>query len=147
MQKFIIKLILDNSSRILSSVSKAYKDIIAQSGQKAANANRNSNTSSKKDPFSNFNFSDIAGTNTMTKFEALKILNFAEKEKLNARQIIDRYEKYFENNDPKKGGSFYLQNKFYYAKEILIKDFPNEDTKSKYDYKTTDDYNKDDHKI
>jgi hypothetical protein len=147
MQRFLIKLILDNSSRIISSVSKAYKDIIAQSGQKTANTNRGSNTSSKKDPFSNINFSDISGTNTMTKSEALKILNFSEKEKLNARQIIQRYEKYFENNDPNKGGSFYLQNKFYYAKEILIKDFPNEDTKSKFDYKTTDDYNRDDQKI
>ena len=145
MQRFIIKLILDNSSRIISSVSKAYKDINAQNGNKSANSNRSSNA--KSDPFANFNFSDISGINSMSKSEALKILNFSEKEKLNARMIIERYEKYFENNDPKKGGSFYLQNKFYNAKEILIKDFPKEDTKSKFDYKTTDDYDKSDEKI
>lgn len=145
MQRFIIKLLMDNSSRIFSSISKAYKDIIAQSGHKAANAN--GNTNAKNDPFGNWNFSDISGTNSMTKSEAFKILNFSEKENLNARKIIERYEKYFENNDPKKGGSFFLQNKFYYAKEVLIKDFPNEDKSSKYDYKTTDDYNKNDEKI
>lgn len=131
---------MDNSARIFASFSKAYKDIIAQSAGKAANANKTTNN--KNDPFSNLNFSDLSGSNTMTKSEALKILNFSEKETLTGQKIIERFEKYFENNDPNNGGSFYLQNKFFYAKEILIKDFPEEDTKSKYNYRASNDYNK-----
>jgi len=35
-------------------------------------------------------------------------------------------------NDPEKGGSFYIQNKVYYAKEFLMDDFPKEQNESKY---------------
>ena len=33
--------------------------------------------------------------------------------------FVQQYEKYFGSNDPKKGGSFYLQSKIYRAKESL----------------------------
>ena len=37
-----------------------------------------------------------------------------------------------EINEPMKGGSFYIQNKVYYAKEFLMQDFPNEENVSKH---------------
>jgi hypothetical protein len=37
-----------------------------------------------------------------------------------------------ESNDPNKGGSFYIQNKVYYAKEFLMQDFPQEENVSIY---------------
>eukprot|EP01035_Chromulina_nebulosa_P020940 gene20940-27141_t len=46
--------------------------------------------------------------------EAMKILNI---EKLNKDILEQQYKKFFESNDPKKGGSFYLQSKIYRAKE------------------------------
>ncbi len=139
MQRFIIKLLIDNSAKIFKSVANAYQDIVRNSGGKAA-ASSSGNAGKKPDPFANWSFSDIIGTNQMSKSEALKILSFSENEKLNSRKIIERFEKYFEMNDPKNGGSFYLQNKFFYAKEVLIKDFLNEDTTSKFDYLTSEDY-------
>ena len=143
MQRFIIKLLIENSTRILKSISNAYKEIIKTSAPKSANAYNKS----KPDVFSNWSFTDMASHNQMSKSEALKILNFSENEKLTGKKIIERFEKYFELNDPLKGGSFYLQNKFFYAKEILIKDFPKEETISKFDNLTNDEYKKSSNKI
>lgn len=139
MQKFLIRLLIDNSSRIFKSISTAYREVI-RNNPSSGSANYNKNSSNQRaDPFANFSFFDSTSTQ-MTKSEALKILNFSENEKLNARKIIERFEKYFELNNPQKGGSFYLQNKFFYAKELLIKDFSNEDTSSKFDNLTNEDY-------
>ena len=33
--------------------------------------------------------------------------------------FLQRYQSYFNLNDPSKGGSFYLQSKIYRAKEVL----------------------------
>ena len=139
MKRFIIKLLIDNSAKIFKSIGNAYRDIVRNSGGKAAGFN-SGNAGKQPDPFANWSFSEMVGTNQMSKSEALKILGFSENEKLNPKIIIERFEKYFEMNDPKNGGSFYLQNKFFYAKEVLIKDFPKEDTTSKYDNLTSEDY-------
>jgi import inner membrane translocase subunit TIM16 len=36
--------------------------------------------------------------------------------------ILQAYEKFFKANDPKDGGSFYLQSKIFRAKEAILKD-------------------------
>jgi len=84
----------------------------------------------KKDSFGYFNLSK--GT-PMIKEDAYKIMNFTENDELTSELIMERYEKYFIINDPSKGGSYYLQNKIFYAKEFLMKDFPKSENKSKYD--------------
>lgn len=53
--------------------------------------------------------------------EAQDILNFPNKPK-NLQELNERYDRFFSVNDPKKGGSFYLQSKIYRAKEALEKD-------------------------
>lgn len=59
-------------------------------------------------------------TKTITKQEALLILNLTEKE-MSLETIQKQYEKYMAANDISKGGSFYLQSKVYRAKEMLDK--------------------------
>jgi import inner membrane translocase subunit TIM16 len=53
--------------------------------------------------------------------EALKVLNLEELPRTSA-ELTERYLKYFNANDPKKGGSFYLQSKFFRAKEAVEKE-------------------------
>ena len=50
--------------------------------------------------------------------EAMKILNI-EQEKLTIENVKELFDKYYNANDPKNGGSFYLQSKIYRAKERL----------------------------
>ncbi len=52
--------------------------------------------------------------------EALKILNFNNKDNLTVEKVIERANKYIENNNPYRGGSFYIQNKIYYSKLRLL---------------------------
>ena len=56
----------------------------------------------------------------MSKDEAMRILNIKNDSELKLQKIIEQTEKYIKINDPKKGGSFYIQNKVYYAKLALI---------------------------
>ena len=53
--------------------------------------------------------------------EALKILNI-ESENLSHDVVTTNFKKYYDLNDPSKGGSFYLQSKIYRAKEALEND-------------------------
>lgn len=64
--------------------------------------------------------------NAMSKDEALKVLNF-EKQPLTMEELGSRYTRFFNANDPQKGGSFYLQSKFHRAKEALEADMPKEE--------------------
>ncbi|KEZ42196.1 hypothetical protein SAPIO_CDS6269 [Scedosporium apiospermum] len=60
----------------------------------------------------------------MTLEEACKILNVKPPRsgEANVQEIADRYKRLFDANDPKKGGSFYLQSKIVRAKERLDRD-------------------------
>ena len=50
--------------------------------------------------------------------EALKILHI-DKNEMNRLKIEAQYTRYFGQNDPEKGGSFYIQSKVHRAKEAL----------------------------
>jgi len=50
--------------------------------------------------------------------EALKVLNLETMPK-ESELVAERFKRYFDANDPKNGGSFYLQSKFYRAKEVV----------------------------
>lgn len=104
-----------------------------QEENKKNNKNNNENKDKNKNKKeSMFSFLKISQGLPMIKEDALKILNFTDKDQLTSQAIIERYEKYFLVNDPDKGGSYYLQNKIYNAKEFLMKDFPKEENNSKY---------------
>lgn len=123
-KKFIIRFLIQNGSKIFRSVLNAYKDVTKQAPKDTGNTNKDSNMSDK------FGFKNFLVT-PMTKEEAMKILNVKEGD-MTPELVMEMFEKYFESNDPEKGGSFYLQNKIYYAKEFLMQDFPAELNKSKY---------------
>ena len=55
--------------------------------------------------------------------EAHKILGFKEADKPTAEQIMERFDKYYESNKTKHGGSIYLQCKLYHAKETLMRKY------------------------
>ena len=44
---------------------------------------------------------------------------------------LQQYDKYFNQNDPAKGGSFYLQSKIYRARECLEKEIELEKAQKK----------------
>jgi import inner membrane translocase subunit TIM16 len=50
--------------------------------------------------------------------EAYKILDI-NKTNITRKVLKERYDKFYELNDPDKGGSFYLRSKVYRAKEAL----------------------------
>jgi mitochondrial import inner membrane translocase subunit TIM16 len=57
----------------------------------------------------------------MTLDEACKILNVKppQKGQANAEEVMERFKRLFDANDPKKGGSFYLQSKVLRARERI----------------------------
>lgn len=62
--------------------------------------------------------------------EALKVLNLQRTDLKNATRIAEQYDKYFAQNEPAKGGSFYLQSKIYRAKECLEREIAAERKKA-----------------
>lgn len=61
--------------------------------------------------------SNIVSRGGITLDEAYKVLNV--KPNAEWESVADRYKKLFETNDPKKGGSFYLQSKIHRARERI----------------------------
>ena len=57
----------------------------------------------------------------LTLDEACKILNVKPPQggKANMEDVMERFKKLFDVNDPKKGGSFYLQSKILRARERI----------------------------
>lgn len=61
----------------------------------------------------------VTRKNGMPKSQALEVLNLAPNSTPSAEEIQKQFTRYFEANDPAKGGSFYLQSKIFRAKEAL----------------------------
>eukprot|EP00611_Tribonema_gayanum_P021500 TRINITY_DN4152_c0_g1_i2.p1 TRINITY_DN4152_c0_g1~~TRINITY_DN4152_c0_g1_i2.p1 ORF type:complete len:116 (-),score=27.15 TRINITY_DN4152_c0_g1_i2:262-609(-) len=57
-------------------------------------------------------------TSKMSTAEALQVLNLSKAE-MDPTRISQQFARYFESNDPNKGGSFYLQSKVFRARESL----------------------------
>ena len=126
---FIAQFLKNYGLKALSSVFRAHKEV---------NANRPAGEQQEKpkeEAKTGFKFQNLIIT-PMTRTEALQILNLHEAEKIEAAQIISQFEKFVEANEPSKGGSFYIQNKVYYAKEFLIKDFPPSENVSRFNPKS-----------
>lgn len=102
-----------------SVVSRAFVQAYMQASQQARHTAKQTATKGQQAGKSNISLRKQIG-----EVEALKILNFSEaKRPKSVQEVIDRYEVYFNANNPKQGGSFYLQSKIYRAKERLEQDF------------------------
>jgi len=130
-QRGLVKFFFRRNKKNNENKDNAEDDDEYEEKKKEQNNDKNKNKNKdKKEGF--FSFLKISQGQPMTKEEALRILNFTEKDELTSQVINERYEKYFLINNPGKGGSFYLQNKIFYAKEYLMQNFPKEENNSKY---------------
>ncbi|KAG7399366.1 mitochondrial import inner membrane translocase subunit TIM16 [Phytophthora boehmeriae] len=69
----------------------------------------------------------VVRKNKMSKQQALEVLNFPTSGPApSSEEIQKQFTRYFEANDPAKGGSFYLQSKIFRAKEALETKDPEE---------------------
>lgn len=128
--RFLLNMLIQHGGKIAKSVFKAYKETVKDIPKGNTNSNNNDNNTNQS--FADkLNFNNFM-TTPMTKEEAIKILNIKSTDEISSKLIMDQFEKYMESNNPEKGGSFYLQNKVYYAKEFLMLDFQPEENTSKY---------------
>ena len=105
--KVIAQLIIQFSSIFTRAAAQAYGQALqnAKRGGGAAAAGMGKNASK-------------ARLFKMQPQEALDILNI-QKSDLTQKAVNEAFENFYKLNDPAKGGSFYLQSKFYRAKEAL----------------------------
>ena len=129
-KRLLIRLVYEYGSKALNSVFKAYKDTVKTAPKAGGEKKQQEKQDEQKSAFGKFNFNNLISS-PMTKEEALKIINLKENE-VTPENIMEKFEKYFEANDPMKGGSFYIQNKVYYAKEFLMEKYPKELNKSRF---------------
>ncbi len=128
-KKFIFQLIMQNRELIFNKAKDLYKTFSKTSSAAKSNENtqnEENNKNEQKGFGSKFNMQNLIST-PMTKSEALKILDLTNTKELTSVDIINKYDKLIELNKPEKGGSFYIQNKIYYAKEFLIQELPKDD--------------------
>ncbi|TVY80758.1 Mitochondrial import inner membrane translocase subunit tim16 [Lachnellula suecica] len=69
----------------------------------------------------NGNTANAFASNGLTLEEACKILNVKPPQggQTNMEEVMERFKKLFDVNEPKKGGSFYLQSKILRARERI----------------------------
>ena len=112
--RVIINAVLIGGRILGRSFAAAYKQAQAASNYQRAQAKLNPNGTAT-------GRSNIASG--MTLDEAYKILNVKPPQGAgsvaNAEEVMDRFKRLFDANDPKKGGSFYLQSKVLRARERL----------------------------
>jgi import inner membrane translocase subunit TIM16 len=105
----IITQVVFTGARVFGrAFAEAYKQ--ASASQKFAAANQANGTGS----------ASLSGSG-LTLDEACKILNVSPPKagEANLAQVHERFKRLFDMNDPKKGGSFYLQSKVLRARERI----------------------------
>ncbi|KAI9746711.1 MAG: mitochondrial import inner membrane translocase subunit TIM16 [Claussenomyces sp. TS43310] len=105
----IITQVVITGSRVLGrAFAEAYKQASASSAYAKSHGGRSSNLAS-------------AAHKGLTLDEACKILNVKppQKGQANMEDVMERFKKLFDVNDPSKGGSFYLQSKVLRARERI----------------------------
>ncbi|KAL2313377.1 Mitochondrial import inner membrane translocase subunit tim16 [Schizosaccharomyces pombe] len=100
------RFIIVGSQVMSKAFVQAYKQMIANAAQQSTGQAAASKSST------------AVRRGEMTIQEAGSILNI-KPESLEAGELEKRFQKMFEINDPKKGGSFYLQSKVFRAHEKL----------------------------
>ncbi|KAM7191257.1 mitochondrial import inner membrane translocase [Rhypophila sp. PSN 637] len=109
----LITQVVVTGSRVLGrAFAEAYKQAAASSQYQRAQAKNGGNGTNSK----------ISLGSGMTLDEACKILNVkqpAKGEPANMEEVMDRFKRLFDANNPEKGGSFYLQSKILRARERI----------------------------
>ena len=106
-QKIVAQVVITGSQIIGKAFLTAYRQAAANAGKDAVKA-----------------AGGVVRRGQMTESEALEILNVKKLPDgdLPPREELEAYYvKYFEANDPKNGGSYYLQSKFFRPDELAAK--------------------------
>ncbi|KAK4238344.1 Pam16-domain-containing protein [Achaetomium macrosporum] len=109
--RYITQVVLVGTRVLGRAFAEAYKQASASSQYARAQAKAG-----------NGSVSGRTSINTgMTLDEACKILNVKPPQngQANMEEVMERFKRLFDNNDPKKGGSFYLQSKILRARERI----------------------------
>lgn len=104
MQRIVAQIVLTATNIISKAFLQAYQQAKAGGGGAAARAGQAATTTARVD----------LG-------QARSILNI-ESRTPGKDEILRQFKKYYEANDPEKGGSFYVQSKVWNAKEALMTD-------------------------
>ncbi|KAI5918733.1 protein transporter [Camillea tinctor] len=109
--RIITQIVLTGSRVLGRAFTEAYKQAQASSNYARAQAKINPNGVSARASLSS----------GMTLDEACKILNVKPPQgaQTNMEEVMSRFKKLFDTNDPQKGGSFYLQSKILRARERI----------------------------
>ena len=101
----------------MKSVFRAYKETTGGSGK--------SDDSIFNKYFSKVMTQSNLGAPALSESTALQILNIEmDIEEVEPKIILERYYILFKKNDPKNGGTTYLQSKVFAAKDCLMARFP-----------------------
>ena len=108
--RFLAQALLIGGGVIIKAFAEAYQRVAAnpEAARAAAEAAKKQGAKS----------GGVLLRKQMAEREALMVLNF-EKRPQSREELRERYRKYFEANDPKRGGSLYLQSKVYRANEAI----------------------------
>ncbi|ORY61456.1 Pam16-domain-containing protein [Pseudomassariella vexata] len=109
--RLITQVVIIGTRTLGRAFSEAYKQAQASSNYARAQAKINPNGTGSRGSLSS----------GMTLDEACKILNVKPPQggKANMEEVMDRFKRLFDANDPQKGGSFYLQSKVLRARERI----------------------------
>ncbi|KAI1814229.1 Pam16-domain-containing protein [Poronia punctata] len=108
--RIVTQIVLTGARVLGRSLTEAYKQAQASSNYARAQAKLNPDAVRTR-----------GGTSGMTLEEACKILNVKPPQggQANVEEVMERFKKLFDTNDPQKGGSFYLQSKILRARERI----------------------------
>lgn len=112
--RIITQIVLTGSRVLGRAFTEAYKQAQASSNYARAQAKINPNGAPSAR-------GGGGGSTGMTLDEACKVLNVKPPQgtQTNVEEIMERFKKLFDVNDPQKGGSFYLQSKVLRARERI----------------------------
>ncbi|EPX74357.1 TIM23 translocase complex subunit Tim16 [Schizosaccharomyces octosporus yFS286] len=109
--KAVGKFIIVGSQVMSRAFIQAYKQMVANASQQNTGASQAGNAEKAK----------VARRGEITMREAGDILN-VNTDPLNKEELEQRFQRMFKINDPKAGGSFYLQSKVFRAHERLMEE-------------------------
>ncbi|KAL2259354.1 hypothetical protein VTK26DRAFT_6991 [Humicola hyalothermophila] len=109
--RYITQVVIVGTRVLGRAFAEAYKQAAASSQYQRAQARAGNGSGTGRASLSN----------GMTLDEACKILNVKPPQngKADLDEVMERFKRLFDNNDPKKGGSFYLQSKILRARERI----------------------------
>ncbi|KAK4194900.1 Pam16-domain-containing protein, partial [Triangularia verruculosa] len=108
--RLITQVVLIGTRVLGRSFAEAYKQAAASSAYQRAHGQSGNGTTGR-----------ASLSSGMTLDEACKILNVKPPQngQANMEEVMERFKRLFDSNDPKKGGSFYLQSKILRARERI----------------------------